>query len=61
MPIEFLGSARPDEYTIRLAWISQMNECIGAENQRKVLCRNNLSRTQVTPDASRVYCEAVRI
>ena len=42
-----------------LAWISQSYRCIGAENQRKMLCCNNFSLILERPDADRVYGAAV--
>jgi hypothetical protein len=33
--------------------------CIGAENLRKMLCCNSFSEVQESPDADRVYAEAV--
>lgn len=37
-----------------LARISHTIECIGAANQRKLLCGNNLARLAERPDADRV-------
>jgi hypothetical protein len=42
-----------------LAWISQTYRCIGVENLRKMLCCNSFSKVQESPDADRVYAEAV--
>jgi CO/xanthine dehydrogenase Mo-binding subunit len=42
-----------------LTWISQTYRCIGAENLRKMLCCNSFSEVQESPDADRVYAEAV--
>jgi hypothetical protein len=42
-----------------LAWISQTYRCIGAENLRKMLCCNSFFEVQESPDADRVYAEAV--
>jgi hypothetical protein len=42
-----------------LTWISQTYRCIGAENLRKMLCCNSSSEVQESPDADRVYAEAV--
>jgi hypothetical protein len=42
-----------------LAWISQTYRCIGVENLRKMLCCNSFSEVQESPDADRVYAEAV--
>jgi hypothetical protein len=42
-----------------LAWISQTYRCIGAENLRKMLCCSSFSQVQESPDADRVYAEAV--
>jgi hypothetical protein len=47
------------EYWLGLAWISQTYRCIGAENLRKMLCCNSFSEVQESPDADRVYAEAV--
>jgi hypothetical protein len=38
-----------------LARISHTTGCIGAANQRKLLCSNNLARLAERPDADRVY------
>ena len=40
-------------------WISQKYRCIGAENLRKMLCCSSFSQVQESPDADRVYAEAV--
>jgi Putative metallopeptidase len=42
-----------------LTWISQTYQCIGVENLRKMLCCNSFSEVQESPDADRVYAEAV--
>jgi hypothetical protein len=42
-----------------LTWISQTYRCIGAENLRKMLCCNSFFEVQESPDADRVYAEAV--
>ena len=42
-----------------LTWISQTYRCIGVENLRKILCCNSFSEVQESPDADRVYAEAV--
>ena len=42
-----------------LAWISQTYRCIGAENLRKMLCCNSFYEVEESPDADRVYAEAV--
>ena len=41
--IGVLSTGARDSDDIRLAWISQTYLCIGAENQRKMLCCNNFS------------------
>lgn len=46
------------EQTI-LTWISQTYRCIGVENLRKMLCCNSFSEVQESPDADRLYAEAV--
>jgi hypothetical protein len=42
-----------------LTWISQTYRCIGAENLRKMLCCNSFYEVEESPDADRVYAEAV--
>ena len=44
---------------VTLTWISQTYRCIEAENLRKMLCCNSFSEVQESPDADRVYAEAV--
>jgi hypothetical protein len=39
--VQQVACATPEQH--RLAWISHTTECIGAANQRKPLCRNELS------------------
>jgi hypothetical protein len=53
--IDLLGSS----FAIGLAWISQTYRCIGAENLRKMLCCNSFYEVEESPDADRVYAEAV--
>ena len=54
-----MGSRMHQVGVIVLAWISQTYRCIGAENLRKMLCCNSFSEVQESPDADRVYAEAV--
>jgi hypothetical protein len=40
--------------TVALAHISHTKKCIGAPNQRKLLCRNDFLQIQERPDDNRL-------